>query len=93
MNGTKIKAIALIILIAACLIFLSCTTTEQAETEQYAEWREFEIITTNYERSQIMVHKKTGVCYIRYLTDYYSALSVMLNADGTPITIDQIKGE
>ena len=95
MSGTKIKAIALIILIATCLHFAACTAQTEEEYREYkrqSEWCGFERITSDGVHT-IYAHKATGVCY---MFGNYGSLTVMLNPDGTAVTIDQItemKGE
>lgn len=37
-----------------------------------------------------LVHEPTGVVYLEYSTGSYKAVTVMLNPDGTPITVDQL---
>lgn len=39
---------------------------------------------------QYLVDSNTGVVYIEYSSMYQRAITVMLNADGTPITADQL---
>lgn len=39
---------------------------------------------------QYLVDSNTGVVYIEYSSGYQRAITVMLNADGTPITADQL---
>ena len=49
--------------------------------------------TANYDSSPVyyyVVDNRTGVVYLAFETIYKGDITVMLNADGTPVTIDQI---
>ena len=37
-----------------------------------------------------VVDANTGVVYLKYESGYHGAITVMLNADGTPITAEQL---
>jgi len=40
-----------------------------------------------------VVDNKTGVVYIQFNSEYRAGITVLVNPDGTPVLIDQIKRE
>lgn len=47
----------------------------------------------NYEAFWYVVDNRTGVVYLEYNSGRRYGITVMLNADGTPVTQDQLKLE
>ena len=92
-----LTALFVALIISILFLFIGCSHIEteaeikQRQTEsQLEEWCEFEFVE-NYGYYSIYAHKKTGVCYMQYFGSYRCALTVMLNADGSPVTLEQIQ--
>lgn len=91
-------AILVVLIVSILFLFVGCTTQEKTEAEikqeqietELEEWCELEFVE-DYGYYSIYAHKKTGVCYMQYFGSYKCALTVMLNADGSPVTIEQIQ--
>ena len=49
------------------------------------------LTTENNSYYTYIVDKNTGVVYLEYDAKYRHALTVMLNADGTPVTAEQLR--
>lgn len=77
------------------VMFTGCAPAEGAEETQYeyipmhfAKISETKIDRHSYD---VIMHTETGVLYIYNDDVYYTCLTVILNADGTPMTYDQFK--
>ena len=81
----KIRIIAFIsILIVLTTILSSCTeaTTPNPFDDRFATCEASQYTT-------ILVDKKTGVCYIWRKVGYGAGMTVLVNADGTPLLYEE----
>ena len=85
-----------IIALSAALMLTSCSNSgahSKADRNENPDKITPSIIDygdfTDYGYSYL-VDKNTGVVYLMYYGYYRTAITVMLNADGTPVTADQI---
>lgn len=62
--------------------------TARAAQDEPFEGR-FEWHTTGAESTYVLVDRETGVCYV---ARYKCGMSVMVGADGEPVTVDEIGG-
>lgn len=86
-----------IMFLVGCLIvfgamFADCAPAEENESEyvpvHFSKISETKIEGIDYD---VVVHVETGVLYVSGWGSYSSCLTVILNADGTPMTYDQFK--
>lgn len=74
------------------VMFTGCAPAEEIESEyvpvHFSKISETKIEGIGYD---VVVHVETGVLYVSGYGTYSSCLTVILNADGTPMTYDQFK--
>lgn len=78
------KSKLVILLISCSLLCSGC----QAEKITRTNIREIDSGMSGY---SYIIDERTGVVYLKYSVSYKCALTVMLNADGTPITSNQLE--
>ena len=82
----RILSIVLAIFVIA-IILTSCSTTTVADEPNPFNGRFAECDTSVY--STVIVDKLTGVCYIYRRVGYGAGMTVLLDADGTPLLYDE----
>ena len=82
---TVIKRIMLTLLFAIILLFLvGCNTALEGTHDDGT----FTIVDSGNSSYLILRHKKTGVLYLYVREGYRGGITVMLNADGTPMVVE-----
>ncbi len=91
----KLALIATSIALLLCGCGISDTAEEVTKAIEEVE-EETQYLTpsmkriNSYRSYSYLVDENTGVVYLEYNTTYRHAITVMLNADGTPITAEQL---
>ena len=84
----KMRLISLALVVMMVGIALTgCTTTTEAATNNPFADRFVEFYTGVYQK--VIVDKETGVCYLWRKHGYGGGLTVLLDADGTPLTYEE----
>lgn len=91
----KIIAIILSVLFI-CFIFVGCSETKEEVSPEDKPYRfvvvddmaEYDNSGTYIHRSVIYADKETGVMYLMLYGSYRAGITVLLNADGTPMIYD-----
>ena len=89
MNKIKVLWIIIILLIIGFIIYAGVKTNwtlPKAEKSIATNAEDVLFIDSN-QNFQIIVDRETGVQYIFYKAGYRAAITVRVNADGTPVTV------
>ena len=89
----KMRVVSLIlVLVMVAVLLASCSTTNEASQPNPFANR-FEFFAAGFYR-YVIVDKATGVCYLESVNGGHGpALTVLLNADGTPVTWEEAQHE
>lgn len=85
----------LFVLLAMPLLLTGCSEPEGiATSETYVQDTSPSLLRTGdiawHDGYCYLVDKNTGVVYLEYSVGYHHAITLMVNADGTPITAEQL---
>lgn len=84
----KMRLISLVLVVMMVGIVLTgCTTTTEAATNNPFSDRFVKFNTGGWE--SVIVDKETGVCYLWCWASEKGGLTVLLDADGTPLTYEE----
>lgn len=81
------KKIVILLCALSLLIFLGCGVNANAGTKYRPNIVEIDVPMMGY---YYAIDVKTGVVYLSYGSYYKHSMTVMLNADGTPVTAEQL---
>ena len=59
-------------------------------SKMYSDFYVPDVVDMGNENYYYTIDKRTGVVYLSYSESYHHGITVMLNADGTPVTADQL---
>jgi len=83
------KKIICVLAMALLCLFCACCHGSNAQ-DDYSDYITPSIIRLGNYGYYYAVDKRTGVVYLEYEGFYRHAITVMLNADGTPVTAEQL---
>ena len=87
----KVRKLLYFLVALICLFCLAgCRRVGSRPSKLYLDSYCPDIVDTGNTDYYYTIDKRTGVVYLSYHSDYCQAITVMLNADGTPVTADQL---
>lgn len=81
------------IVLALCAVLLTgCSKNVSEATSDYSNHAVPDIVDLRKDNDvyYYSIDRNTGVVYLSYNSSYRHAITVMLNADGTPVTAEQL---
>lgn len=90
------RTIAIISLIIVLSMLTGCKEGQSLQKQSYStelELPDVSLLAEDWGRYSYayVIDNKTGVVYLQFRGNYKAGITVMLNPDGTPVTVDQIK--
>lgn len=82
----RIKLLMLALLIV--LVITGCATQSTAGEHNPFEDR-FAVVSTINNTIKVIIDRTTGVCYLWRKSGYGAGMTVLLDADGTPLTYEE----
>lgn len=82
----RIKLLMLVLLIV--LVLTGCAIESKAGEHNPFEDR-FAIVGVNENTIRVIIDRTTGVCYLWRKSGYGAGMTVLLDADGTPLTYSE----
>ena len=85
-----------IILVLCAILLTGCSKNASEATSNYSNHVVPNIVELGKGNGGISdyyyysIDRNTGVVYLNYVSNYIHSITVMLNADGTPVTTEQL---
>jgi len=87
----KVRKLLYFLVALICLFCLAgCYNVGSKPSKQYSDFYVPNIVDMGNDNYYYTIDKRTGVVYLSYSDTYQHGITVMLNADGTPVTADQL---
>lgn len=86
----KKKLLYFLALLLSIFALAGCESAGARASKEYSNYYTPDVVDLGNDYYYYTIDKRTGVVYLSYDTFHHHAITVMLNADGTPVTADQL---
>ena len=85
----KMRIVSLmLVLVMLAIVLTGCATESKAGEHNPFEDR-FAVVGANNNTINVIIDRTTGVCYLWRKSGYGAGMTVLLDADGTPLTYSE----